>query len=221
MNIDTQIIIVVCLMATLALVAAEFRAWTLGRTIFKMIASSTFVLIALQLNATASSYGCFILAALVLGWIGDAFLLSHKSRFFLFGIASFLFSHVVFSIAFAHQPLNTTALCAGFAIMSCIGIFFLKYLWSHLLGFYRAAVTAYVIAIMVMCSLAIAATTATGNWIFAVGALAFAASDISVARDRFVTPGFINRAWGLPLYYAAQVLLALSVTDLKALSLAA
>jgi hypothetical protein len=42
----------------------------------------------------------------------------------------------------------------------------------------------------------------------AVGALAFAASDVSVARDRFVRPEFVNRAWGLPLYYAAQLLLA-------------
>jgi len=42
----------------------------------------------------------------------------------------------------------------------------------------------------------------------AVGALAFTASDVSVARDRFVRHEFLNRAWGLPLYYAAQVLLA-------------
>jgi hypothetical protein len=31
-----------------------------------------------------------------------------------------------------------------------------------------------------------------------------------VARDRFVRHQFLNRAWGLPLYYAAQVLLALT-----------
>jgi len=30
---------------------------------------------------------------------------------------------------------------------------------------------------------------------------------ISVARDRFVRQQFANRAWGLPLYYLAQVLL--------------
>jgi hypothetical protein len=29
-----------------------------------------------------------------------------------------------------------------------------------------------------------------------------------VARDRFVSHQFVNRAWGLPLYYAAQLLLA-------------
>jgi hypothetical protein len=44
----------------------------------------------------------------------------------------------------------------------------------------------------------------------AMGALAFTASDVSVARDRFVREDFFNRAWGLPLYYCAQLLLALS-----------
>jgi hypothetical protein len=29
-----------------------------------------------------------------------------------------------------------------------------------------------------------------------------------VARDRFLRHEFLNRAWGLPLYYGAQLLLA-------------
>jgi uncharacterized membrane protein YhhN len=44
-----------------------------------------------------------------------------------------------------------------------------------------------------------------------LGALLFVASDLAVARDRFVRPGLANRAVGLPLYDAAQVLLALAV----------
>ena len=47
-----------------------------------------------------------------------------------------------------------------------------------------------------------------GKWLAAV---AFFCSDLSVARDRFVAPGFANRAWGLPLYYAAQLAFAWSV----------
>jgi uncharacterized membrane protein YhhN len=44
-----------------------------------------------------------------------------------------------------------------------------------------------------------------------LGAALFFASDLLVARDRFVRPGLANRLVGLPLYYAAQVLLALAV----------
>ena len=32
-----------------------------------------------------------------------------------------------------------------------------------------------------------------------------------VARDRFIAPGFANAAWGLPLYYGAQLVLALTL----------
>ena len=69
---------------------------------------------------------------------------------------------------------------------------------------------AYLAVIGVMCALALAFTGAGGPVTVAVGALAFAASDLSVARDRFVHQDFFNRAWGLPLYYCAQLLLALS-----------
>jgi hypothetical protein len=37
------------------------------------------------------------------------------------------------------------------------------------------------------------------------------ASDITVARQRFVAAAFANRAVGLPMYYTAQVLLALTI----------
>jgi len=40
------------------------------------------------------------------------------------------------------------------------------------------------------------------------GALSFYVSDLAVARDRFVAPGFSNRLWGLPLYYGGTLLLA-------------
>ena len=39
-------------------------------------------------------------------------------------------------------------------------------------------------------------------------ALAFYASDLAVARDQFVKREFRNRAWGMPLYFYAQMILA-------------
>ena len=59
-----------------------------------------------------------------------------------------------------------------------------------------------------MATLACGVTAAGGPWQVAVGALAFTASDVAVARDRFVKREFLNRAWGLPLYYGAQLLIA-------------
>ena len=217
MTVVTEIMVIVCLVAAIFLVVAEYHKWPIRRIVFKIIASSAFVIIALQLGATTTTYGRLILAALALSWVGDVLLLSRQSRIFLLGIASFLLSHIAFAIAFATRPLSLTGLIVGFAAMVCIGTIVLRWLWRHLENFYRVAVTAYVVAIFTMCSFAIALSAASGNWMIATGALAFAASDISVARDRFVSPGFVNRAWGLPLYYAAQITLALSVGSISAI----
>jgi YhhN family len=64
---------------------------------------------------------------------------------------------------------------------------------------------------VVMCATALAASLASGAWVFGAAALVFAASDIAVARQAFVQPALTNKLWGLPLYYAAQLALAGSV----------
>jgi uncharacterized membrane protein YhhN len=201
----------VCLVACLALVLAEHRDWSRAKAAFKVLASTAFVVLAWQLGATASAYGRLMLLALGLSWVGDVLLLSSRDRFFLPGIAAFLLAHVVFAIAFARHPLSVDGLALAIAGMSVVGLLVVRWLWRHLAAFYRIAVSAYVGAIVAMCSVAIAVGAASGAWLLASGALAFAVSDVSVARDRFVAPGFVNRAWGLPLYYAAQVVLAWSV----------
>lgn len=199
------------LASCIALLLAEFRDWPRGKALFKTVASTAFVLLALQLGAMESAYGRWMLLALALSWVGDVLLLSSRDRPFLLGIASFLLAHVVFAVAFAQRPMSGAGLAVGLVVGGVLGLAVLAWLRRHLSGFYRVAVGAYVAAIVAMCSVAIAASVASGAWGLAAGALAFAVSDLSVARDRFVTPGFVNRAWGLPLYYAAQLVLASSV----------
>jgi uncharacterized membrane protein YhhN len=74
-------------------------------------------------------------------------------------------------------------------------------------GKLRGPVMAYIVVITGMVALAAGSRSA---WI-AAAATAFFVSDLSVARDRFVAPGFGNRLWGLPLYYSAQILFVLSI----------
>ena len=85
-----------------------------------------------------------------------------------------------------------------------------RWLWPHLSPTLKPAVAAYVIAISVMVILACGTITATGLQLV-VGAVLFAVSDVFVARERFATSAVANRLWGLPLYYLAQLVLALSV----------
>jgi len=89
----------------------------------------------------------------------------------------------------------------------------LRWLWPHL-GSFRTPVSLYsaIIAVMVATSfLAAPPQGAAPSLMVIAGAVGFAVSDVSVARDKFVAQDFINRAWGLPLYYGAQLLLAASV----------
>lgn len=211
MTTETGFTIGVCLVACGALLLCDYRDWKTGKALLKIIASTAFLTLAVQLDATASVFGRLILSALALSWLGDVFLLSQKSSIFLLGLASFLLAHVAFCFAFAVLPVDGLVLLAALVLIGGVGAVVLAWLWGHLKAVYRVAVTAYVAAIVAMCAMAVAAGAGTGVWLLALGAMTFAISDIAVARDRFVARGAINRLWGLPLYYTAQIFLALSV----------
>lgn len=202
-----------CLLAVAGLLLAERRAWPATRALCKAAASTAFVALALSLNALDSSFGRWMLLALGLSWLGDVCLLSQASRFFLSGLGFFLLAHLAFGAAFASGPLDARGLLIGLVLMSGVGALALRWLWPHLRGPYRAAVAAYVLAIMAMCTLALARASALGAWPVALGALAFAASDLAVARERFVSASWWNKLWGLPLYYAAQWVLTWSIAS--------
>ena len=80
-------------------------------------------------------------------------------------------------------------------------------------------VLTYLVAISLMVALgygAMSAALARGvpapiSALLLIAPLAFYLSDLAVARDRFVSPGLVNRICGLPLYYAAQILFAVSI----------
>jgi uncharacterized membrane protein YhhN len=204
---------VACLLAASVLVVAERRNLSAVRWFAKLAASTAFVLVALSLGAAASTYGQLVLLALVLSWIGDAFLLSERSAAFLSGLGAFLLAHVAYSVAFAAGALSTSAFIVSLISATAIGLITLRWLWGWLDAVNKVAVTAYVGTIVAMCTLAIAHSAVSRSWLAAIGAVAFAASDLSVARDRFVVSEFLNRAWGLPVYYFAQLLLAWSITS--------
>jgi uncharacterized membrane protein YhhN len=85
----------------------------------------------------------------------------------------------------------------------------IRWLQPHLPRDMQIPVRVYMLVIALMVAAAVGTSAATGDFRIAIGAVAFAASDLSVARDRFVRASFTNLLWGLPLYYAAQLTLAL------------
>ena len=204
---------------------APWRGWAKGA------ASTGFIATAVAAGAADTAYGAWVLAALCLGWVGDIALVSSQRKWFLLGLGSFLLSHLTYIGAFATvrpHALVAVLVAAGLLVPAAlVG----RWLWPHLGADMRGPVVAYIAVITAMVAAAAGAVTGavTGrpatfiapnagapfpDWLWPTAvmtaAVAFYLSDVSVARDRFVAPGFGNRIWGLPLYYAAQLLFALS-----------
>lgn len=198
-----------CALSVAGLLLAEWRGAQAGVWIAKPIASASFIWAALQAGALESSYGGLVLAGLALCMLGDLLLIpGDRPRVFRAGVFAFLLGHVAFGAAFLTRPLSPLGLVAGGAMLATALLGVLRWLGRSLPGDMVLPVRAYMVVIGAMATLACGVTGAGGPWQVATGALAFAASDVAVARDRFVEPGFVNRAWGLPLYYGAQLLIA-------------
>ena len=127
------------------------------------------------------------------------------------GIGAFLLGHVAYAAGFAGLLLDQITLAVTGLLLILATWRTLRWLMPHVPSDLRAAVVAYVAVIATMVAIACAATSAGAPPLIAIGAIAFAASDLSVARDRFISPSFANGAWGLPLYFAAQLALASTV----------
>lgn len=176
--------------------------------IAKPLASLGFVLAAVANEAFATRYGVLVFVALVLSFAGDVLLI--PKRTFLAGLGAFLLAHVAFAAAFVERGFDRRASGAAFIALVVVAAIVHRWLSPHLPSKFRLPVLAYIAAIVVMASLALGVRD---SWFVRAGAVAFFLSDLSVARDQFVSKSFTNKAWGLPLYYAAQLLLACSVVS--------
>lgn len=212
---------IVCALACAILVYAEFRKANTLRAIAKPIASLAFIAVgwlAIRNSPGTDSYQRHILIGLVLGAVGDVALLGKSSRAFLVGLGAFLLGHLAYAIACLHLvgPGSTLGLAGVLAVLpAVVGLGALVWLWPRL-GSMRVPVIAYVATIIAMVIAAIAvgrsdALPARNRELLVAGAALFFASDLAVARDKFVGHAFINRAWGLPCYYAGQLLIAWSL----------
>ena len=205
--------ILLCGVFTGLLLFAESRAISRLKWIAKPAASLCFVLLALACGAGESAYGIWILIGLVLCMAGDILLIPVGEKTFLAGMGAFAAGHAAYVVAFlSGGPHPTPIFLAGAVAMIFFAVFSLRWLWPHL-GAFRGPVAGYtaIIAIMVATSfLAAPPARPSPSLLVIAGAIGFAVSDLAVARDKFVAPGFINRAWGLPLYYGAQLMLAAS-----------
>jgi uncharacterized membrane protein YhhN len=204
----TLLLAAITIAAVLLLLRAIRDSSPLQR-LYKMIAATGFVSVAVEVGATDSDFGRVMLVGFVLSWIGDLMLTYHSSQAFIGGLGAFLLAHVAFAVAFSVRGLDSSGPVVIVAIaVASAAIVVIRRLVPFVGSSLRAPVLAYIVAISAMVLLAFASAASEADWRLPAGALAFYLSDLAVARDRFVAGGPVNRYWGLPLYFGAQLLLA-------------
>ncbi|RLB39420.1 MAG: lysoplasmalogenase [Deltaproteobacteria bacterium] len=201
------------LMTTVGLAALLYGEWKGSpglRAAAKPFASLGFIVAAIGFGALESHYGNIVLVGLILGAIGDVCLLGQAKQYFIAGLVSFLLGHVAYVVAFSSLPISVPPALMAAAAMAAIMAMMARWVFPHAPDM-RVPIGIYMLVIAAMCVVAVGAGAAGAPWMIPVGAVMFTASDIAVVRDRFVAPGFVNRLWGLPLYYAAQLIIAWSI----------
>jgi len=193
------------------LLVAEGRGERRVIWVCKPLASAGFVGAAVAAGGLGGGYGRAILAGLVLAWIGDVLLIPDHSGAFLGGLSAFLLGHLAFSAAFLLRDNSPGWTAVALALFGTIAVAVDRWLLPHVAASLRVPVRLYIAVITMIVALAAGSLAAGETLLGFAGAVTFYLSDLSVARDRFVQPGFLNKLWGLPLYYAAQLLLAASV----------
>lgn len=204
--------VLLCLVSVAFLLLFENRGIARAEWLFKPLAAAAFIWAGLAWGGLQTDFGQWVVLGLVLCMAGDVLLIPKgQGPAFLGGMLAFLLGHLAYAIAFLQLSVHGLALAVSAAGMALVAGLVLRWLWPHLNAQFRIAVVAYVLVISAMTCLAIAVYAAGASWLIPVGAIAFAVSDLAVARNRFVAPGFANRLWGLPVYFGSQLLLAAAV----------
>ncbi len=194
------------------LLEAEYSQAQPRRAIFKTLASTGFLLTAISAGALESTYGQAVLIALSFSWLGDVLLLSASERVFQIGLFSFLLAHVAFGGAFIVCGVKPLAVLSMLGFLLPVVVIIVRWLWPNVPSNMRIPVGMYLVVISGMVALSAGMMWSNGRLVVFIAALIFYMSDLCVARDRFVSPGFANALVGLPLYYVAQLLLAYSAS---------
>lgn len=203
---------ILCALATLALVAAERTKHRRSRYIAKPLAAGSFVGVAVLGGAlSGDAYAKWVVLGLLLGAGGDIGLMLPERKHFVAGIALFWLGHVLYLVAISQLVPPRDWLTPVGLVPAAIGGAVGAYVWPHA-GRLRPVVVAYVAVFVTVAMAALSAYSlgTTRSLLLVIGAGLFFASDVAVARHRFVRESFTNKLLGQPAYFAGQLLIAWS-----------
>ncbi len=190
-----------------------------GRLLTKTPLSTLFIIAAMIQPHPLASFFYLMLIGLIFCMAGDICLVFPQKAMFLTGLFAFLVGHIWYAVAFFYTAAIHQLAWIGFLVVLLTGGWIFFWLKPHL-GSMKLPVLLYIIFISLMvCGawtvIGDANLSRSGRIFVFAGAVLFYFSDLFVARQRFVKKAYLNRLFGLPLYYAGQFLLAFSTGILK------
>ena len=178
----------------------------------KLVASLGFLVAAVAVGAMGTGWTRTALAALAFSAVGDVALAVRAKTGFLVGLGSFALAHVVYTVAFAVRGFDGVTIVPTAIAAALVGGGTWLAFGRRASGSLRGLVAVYVVILSTMLAVGAASAITHRAWWLALGVVLVALSDVAVARERFGTPGFVNKVVGLPTYYLGQLLIALNVT---------
>ncbi|MEN8040856.1 MAG: lysoplasmalogenase [Actinomycetota bacterium] len=204
-------------LATLAIGSGLLAALLTDRSasasrLFKIIASTAMLLIIPLGSPELNGYTVLVAAALAASWLGDLALSFEGRSAFLAGLFSFALAHVLYIAGFfSRSSMDLFSVVVSAIVMAITAAAILKWLAPYIPEPMGAPVAAYIGIISVMVVTSFGTSGALADPRIPTAAVLFTISDVLVARHQFVQPALANRVVGLPVYFAAQVLFAVSV----------
>jgi uncharacterized membrane protein YhhN len=199
--------------AQVGLLWSIYRGLTGGLYLFKPLSSFGFLVTYIDAPHGPARHGSLIGKGLLFGTIGDIMLMFKPEWAFLLGLVSFLMSHICYSMAFVKLGVRWTSAPSLLGVVASAAVLsqLLPWLLPNVDSDMKGPVVVYMCAIIIMVIASLgSATNAERPLPQVLGAIAFMASDIFVAREKFVVAGFENAWIGLPLYFYAQQAIAYS-----------
>ncbi len=171
------------------------------------IGSTAFVLVGFVGGGLGTTFGRCVLAGHVLCWLGDVFGPHH----FLLGVYFFFGAHFGFMAAFVVHGLERRRLGRAVLAVLLVSVVLLAWLVPTIPAHERASIYAYMAVLSLMLVLAGGTRPDRRGILLQVAAVLFFASDVCLARSKYVEYEFVNTLIGYPMYYASCTMFAWSV----------
>lgn len=209
---STRSLVVLSSLGCASLVSFQLLQFDAAAAGAKLVASTAFVTVAVQAGALHSLYGRIILLGLVFSWFGDTFLIGQSQVFFLLGLGAFLLAHIAYITAFIVKGIDGRWTVIAIVPVAAVAVAVSVWLTPQMPPELVIPVRLYTVVISLMLVAAIGTRGRGATILILAGGLMFFLSDLSVAALRLVQMSFPTYVWGLPLYYAGQLCLAVSVS---------